>query len=142
MGCEKAGKEVKQMHFKKYMVVGTAALAVLGSVTGAALASNRGAKAPAKPAISVPKTADTDNIQEGDQNSPDNPSMAPEAAAVATSVAASAKSASVKSSKSGAAPSESGGEGSGESENSGESDGPGGHQDPPGDVNHEFDGEE
>ena len=128
------------MHFKKVIVVGTAAVAVLGSVSGAALASNRGGKAPAKPAVSVPKTADTDNIQEGDQNSPDNPSQAPEAGAVATSVTASIKSSNAKA---GAAPSESGSEGSAETENSGESDGPGGHEDPPGqDVNHEFDGEE
>jgi hypothetical protein len=120
-GCEEQEEEVIQMHLKKFMVVGTAALAVLGSVTGAALASSRGAKAPAKPASSVTQTTDA-----------------------ATSVTASAKSASVKSSnsKAGANPSESGSEGSGESESSGESDGPGGHEDPPGDVNHEFDGEE
>src|SRR3989475_3707866 len=98
-------KEVTQMHFKKVIVVGTAALAVLGAVSGAALASNRGSKAPTKPAVSVPRTADTDNIQEGDQSSPDNPSQAPGAGGVAARVTASAKS---SKSKTGAAPSGSG----------------------------------
>ncbi len=100
--------------FKKLLVTGTAVFAVVASVTGAALASNRGTKAPSRPATSVAETADTDNIQEGDQTSPDN-----------------------ESESSGESDS------SEESKSSGESDGPGGHEDPPGqDVNHEFDGEE
>ena len=125
------------MHFKKLIVVGTAALAVLGAVSGAALASNRGSKAPTKPAVSVPRTADTDNIQEGDQTSPDTGLQAPEAN-VATAVSATSG---VNSS--GSTGVKTAGENPGEGENSGESDGPGGHQDAPGqDVNHEFDGQE
>jgi hypothetical protein len=123
------------MRFKKPLVIGTAAVAVLASVTGAALASGKGSKAPSKPAAAV-TTADSDNIQEGDQTSPDNGIQAPEANATATSAKAGVKAAASTRVK----PAD---ENSGEGENAGESDGPGGHQDPPGqDVNHEFNGQE
>jgi hypothetical protein len=106
-----------QMQFKKLMVAGAAALAVLGSVAGIALASTGGAKAPAKQADAVTTSANT------------NPSKA------AVSVKAS-------SSEDSEAPESSESEAPGEKEGP-ESDGPGGHEDPPGqDVQHEFEGEE
>ena len=124
------------MRFKKLLVIGTAAVAVAASVTGAALASGSGRKAPTKPAAWV-TTTDSDNIQEGDQTSPDTGLQAPEAN-VATAVSATSG---VKAS--GSTGVKTSGENPGEGENSGESDGPGGHQDAPGqDVNHEFDGQE
>jgi hypothetical protein len=132
------------MRFKKLLVIGTAAVAVVASVTGAAMASGRGAT---RPAAAVTAT-DADNIQEGDQTSPDAGIQAQEGAAAALTSAkstskatASAKGTSVKDSASNG--DENSGEASGEGENSGESDGPGGHQDAPGqDVNHEFNGQE
>jgi hypothetical protein len=135
------------MRFKKLLVIGTAAVAVLASVTGAAMASGRGVKAPTRPAAEMTGT-DTDNIQAGDQTSPDGGIQAPEGAATALTSAkstskatASTKATSAKSSASSG--DENSGVGSGEGENSGESDGPGGHEDPPGqDVNHEFNGQE
>lgn len=135
------------MRFKKWLVIGTAAVAVVASVTGAAMASGRGVKAPTRPAAAVTAT-DTDNIQEGDQTSPDAGIQAPKGAAAALTSAkstskatASAKGTAAQGSASNGG--ENSGEGSGEGENSGESDGPGGHQDPPGqDVNHEFNGQE
>ncbi len=67
-----------------------------------------------KPATAVEVTApDTDNVQEGDQSAPDNGTEGTETE---------------------------GSEAAGET--SQESDGPGGHEDPPGNVDHQFDGEE
>jgi hypothetical protein len=131
------------MHLKKLMVLGTASLAVVGSLTGAALASNKGATAPRK-AVAAVKVADTDNIQAGDQTSPDNASQAKEASALAAKAAAPAKASASTSSTSSASPKANESENPGENpENSGESDGPGGHEDPPGqDVNNEFQGEQ
>jgi hypothetical protein len=75
---------------------------------------------------------DTDNIQSGDQTSPDT---------ATTRVKATAKGTKAESLKAASAPA--GDESSSESdgENSASNDGPGGHQDTPGvDVNHEFNG--
>ena len=129
------------IHFKKAIVIGTAAIASLAAVTGAALASGRSAKAPARSPIAVVKSVDTDNVQEGDQNSPDTANAAPEAVSPAAAVAKPATSGKASPSKATDGSDES--ENSGESENAGESDGPGGHEDPQGqDVNHDFNGEE
>jgi len=124
------------MRTKRTLVSGTIALVTLLVLGGVALAANRGTPAPATrhAQTAVIRTSDTDNVQEGDQTTPDGPSQRPEAAgATTTSTAASTT----------GTGGSGGTEGSGENENSGESDGPGGHQDPKGqDVNHEFDGEE
>src|SRR2546430_6476632 len=105
------------------------ALGRLLALGGVALAANRGRPAPATrhAQTAVIRTSDTDNVQEGDQTTPDGPSQRPEAAgATTTSTAASTT----------GTGGSGGTEGSGENENSGESDGPGGHQDPNGqDVN-------
>lgn len=104
------------------------AVAVGGLSGGIALAqpSHKATVAPTRPAAAVEATTpDTDNVQEGDQSTPD--------------VAAVAKTATVV--RSVARPSATGedSEGASESEGSGQSDGPGGHQDPAGDVQHEGD---
>jgi len=99
------------MDIKKTLIAGAAVLTLVGSVTGVAVASSKGAVAP-KSATETTTGADTDNIQQGDQTTPDTAGQA----------------------------SESTGESSGES--SGEADGPGGHADPAGNVDHQFDGQE
>jgi hypothetical protein len=81
-----------------------------------ATASGSKSQAP-KSANESTSAVDTDNIQQGDQTSPDT--------ATASSKATSTT--------------EQGGEGGGES---GTSDGPGGHEDPAGNVDHQFNGEE
>ncbi|MEP7060293.1 MAG: hypothetical protein ABI828_06135 [Actinomycetota bacterium] len=103
------------MDIKKTLVAGSAVLVLIGSVGGAALASSKHA-APAKPATSETTTApDTDNVQQGDQTTPDTTGTSSEAT----------------------------GETSGESSGEGApSDGPGGHADPAGNVDHQFDGQE
>jgi hypothetical protein len=93
------------------------------AVVGAASSSSARTATVVKKAVAVPKTvrsesenpsaADTDNVQEGDQSTSD------------TTASASA--------------SESGSEGT---ESATESDGPGGHADPAGNVDHQFEGEE
>jgi hypothetical protein len=79
-------------------------------------------------------TPDTDNIQEGDQTSPDKP----KAAATRTAKVKASNVALTTAAEAETEPPES--ETGSESESP--SDGPGGHEDPPGDVNHEFEGEE
>jgi hypothetical protein len=99
------------MRFKKLIAISAAGLGVL-SATGAAMAS--GQTSPSKAGTEVTQAADTDNVQEGDQTSPDT---------------AGSESTSESTSETG-------------SETAAESDGPGGHEDPPGTVDHQFDGEE
>jgi hypothetical protein len=105
------------MRFKKLLVVGAAALAAVGALTGGAMAG--GAKGSDKPAAVV-TTVDGDTIQSGDQTAPDstaneNPGENPESSA----------------------------ETEGSTENSPESDGPGGHEDAAGqNVDYQFDGEQ
>jgi hypothetical protein len=76
------------------------------------------APAPVAPGASVsevePAGADTDNLQEGDQTTPDVPGEADAAGEAAEAGA----------------------------ETGTEADGPGGHEDPAGEVDHQFDGEE
>lgn len=104
------------MNIKKTLVTGSAVLLLIGSVGGAALASNRHAAAPKQATSETTTVPDTDNVQQGDQTTPD------------TAVGA------------GNTSNESSGENSGE--NTGPSDGPGGHADPAGNVDHQFDGQE
>ena len=103
------------MDIKKTLVGGTAVLMLIGSVGGAALASSRHAAAPKAATSETTTGADTDNIQQGDQTTPDVAGQASETTG------------------------ESSGESSGET---GPSDGPGGHADPAGNVDHQFDGQE
>lgn len=95
------------MRFKKLIAVTAVGLGVL-SVSGAAIAATH-AKTATKPATEQITSVDTDNVQQGDQTSPDTGTGGVEASS---------------------------------SESAGESDGPGGHADPAGNVDHQFDGEE
>jgi hypothetical protein len=121
------------MRLQHKLIGSGAVLLALGGVgTATALAQASGAAT--SPAVHAPAAkattaepvegTDTDNIQSGDQTTPDVP------AAKATSL--------TKVSSSKASPSES--ESTTESE-TGPSDGPGGHEDPPGDVQNEQTGE-
>ncbi|MDP9241905.1 MAG: hypothetical protein M3O84_01880 [Actinomycetota bacterium] len=112
---------------KKKLIVGAvvpvvASLGLWLGTGGAAVAHAGGAKAAANVAEST-NGPDTDNIQSGDQTGPDT-------------VTASAQ---TSTSGSGEQSGENQGEGS--SSENGQSDGPGGHQDPPGNVNHECTGD-
>ncbi len=102
------------MKTTKILVTGIAALALGGSVAGAAVASGGTTTVPKPATAETSSTADTDNIQQGDQTGPDTPAGSDSSSAQEET----------------------------ETESSSDSDGPGGHQDPPGDVNHEFNGEE
>jgi hypothetical protein len=112
---------------RKIATTAVVVLALGGAGIGTAVASSHGA-ARAHPASAEPTSPDTDNLQVGDQTSPDTPAVsAAQAAGSARAGASHAKS-----------------DGSGE-ENGSEndaSDGPGGHADPSGNVQHEFDGVE
>jgi hypothetical protein len=120
---------------RKKLVIGSVtlvALAGLGSTAAMASKSKAPVKAP-KTAMSEPiETTDTDNVQEGDQTTPDSPALAP----LASFKAASSSSKSTSS----ANPAE--GETSVDGESQTESDGPGGHEDPPGNVDYQFEGEQ
>lgn len=96
-------------------VVGSSSSRPARSTTAVKAAAPRSATAPraASSGSEDPSAPDTDNVQSGDQTSPD----------AAASVAG-----------------ETGGEQ--ENESATESDGAGGHQDPAGNVDHQFDGEE
>ena len=112
--------------------IATAAVVVLalgGAGAGTAVASSH-SPARAHPASAEPTSPDTDNLQVGDQTSPD------------VTVGPAAKAAS--STRAGASHAKGGGSGvenGSESENA-PGDGPGGHADPSGDVQHEFNGVE
>jgi hypothetical protein len=87
--------------------------AAVTNVVTQAPAAVTGPAAPAKPKAAA--TADSDNVQEGDQTTPDNGTEAE-------------------------APGTEGPETGNETESP--SDGPGGHEDPPGNVDHQFEGTE
>lgn len=125
--------------YLKHKLIGASAVLVafagIGTATALAQSSTTSPspKAPISAPVNVktaePKSAtDTDNVQQGDQNGPD---------------VAGAKETpdplepSAKSAKTSAA---SGAENTNETETA--SDGPGGHADPPGNVDHQFDGQE
>lgn len=102
------------MNIKRMAATGIVVL-TMSALGGVALASSPSDPQNA-PAVSEATTAaDTDTIQEGDQTTPD------------TGAEAKAESA---------------GETESATESGTESDGPGGHEDPPGNVDHQFDGEE
>jgi hypothetical protein len=99
------------MRFKQLIAISAVGLGVL-SATGAAVAS--GQASPSKAGTEVTQATDTDNVQQGDQTSPDM--VGSESTSESTSETGS--------------------------ETAAQSDGPGGHEDPPGNVDHQFDGEE
>ena len=101
----------------KRIAIAVVAVASLASLGGVALAKTPAVDQNTPATSSVPTTVvDTDTIQAGDRTTPDS-------GAETTS--------------------EAGGEQVTETEGSGTgSDGPGGHEDPPGEVNHQFDGQE
>lgn len=101
------------MDIKKTIIASAAVLVLVGSVTGVAVASSKGAVAPKSVATETTSVPDMDNIQQGDQTSPD---------------------------VTGASTAEASGENT--DENTGTSDGPGGHADPAGNVDHQFAGQE
>jgi hypothetical protein len=104
------------MKMKRIAIAAVTVLA-LASLGGVALAKTPAVGQSNPATSSVPTTnTDTDNIQEGDQTTPD-------VGAEATSGAG------------GEQATESGG-------SAAESDGPGGHEDPAGNVDHQFDGQE
>jgi hypothetical protein len=110
--------------------VGAAAVLAVGLTAGAASAT--GSTAPAKTTVSqlasVTKAApDTDNVQQGDQTTPDVPG---------TEKAGTEKAGNEK------AGNEKAGNEKPGSEAPGKSDGPGGHADAPGTVDHQFQGQE
>jgi len=113
---------------RKIVIVAVTALALGGAGAATAFASGH-APARAHPASSEPTTSpDTDNLQVGDQTSPD-----PSAAGAAKA----ASSVSTGVSRAGGAAGE-----DNSSEGNHEPDGPGGHADPAGNVDHQFNGEE
>lgn len=90
-------------------IAALAAILALTTLGGVAVAKTSTHKA-VKPAAAEATAPDTDNVQQGDQTTPD-----------ATSEEATSESA---------------------DESSGQSDGPGGHADPAGNVDHQFQGNE
>ena len=83
---------------------------------GVALANSSSDPQNAPPVSEATTAADTDSVQEGDQTTPDTGAEDPNA--------------------------EPAGETESATESGTESDGPGGHEDPPGNADHQFDGEE
>ena len=94
-------------------ITALAAVLALTTLGGVAIAQTSGHRA-AKPAAAEATTPDTDHVQQGDQTTPDGAA--------------------------GASSTETADEAAGES--SGQSDGPGGHEDPAGNVDHQFKGNE
>jgi hypothetical protein len=116
LACEdNPTRKADAVNIRSRITVGAvAAMALAGGGLGASAAASANTSHPASAVSQQATAADTDAIQQGDQTSPD-----------ATTVAA--------------------GGGENGSENSSEnapSDGPGGHADPSGDVQHEFNGVE
>jgi hypothetical protein len=114
----KPGKEVNAMQIKKTITVAVAALFVTGaSLGGVALAQSSSGAGEANTGVSqaVESSAPAAGNVRGDQPVPDE-AEANEAPDAET--------------------------GSGSEAESTESDGPGGHEDPPGNVDHQFEGEE
>jgi len=123
------------------------AVAAGGLGVGSAFAqpSHSSHAAATRPAAAEPTAPDTDNVQEGDQTTPDTPAATRVGTANRPAVhVVSANKAAATRIVSKAAPAQPGDESEnpGESEGSDQSDGPGGHQDPAGDVQHEGDASE
>jgi len=132
----------------KLATLAVTAVAVGGLSGGIALAQSSQSSRPVihRPAAAAePAAPDTDNVQEGDQTSPD-PTAAKAATAVrpAVHLATPVKRVAPATARAVTNTAQSGqeSENSGEGESSAQSDGPGGHQDPPGDVQHEGDNTE
>jgi|SRR5690348_16416356 hypothetical protein len=117
------------MNTRKVATAVVAALALAGAGAGTAVAASNGPSR-AHQASSEPTAPDTDNLQVGDQTSPDSSAAGAAKAVGSTGIGASHA-------RAGA----SGDESTSENENAPE-DGPGGHADPSGDVQHEFNGVE
>ena len=115
------------MNTRKIATAVVAALALAGAGAGTAVAASNG-PVRAHQASSEPTGPDTDNLQVGDQTSPD-----PSAAGTVTTVGTAKTGASHAKRTAGE---DNGGEG--EHGN----DGPGGHADPAGNVDHQFNGVE
>ncbi len=133
----------------KLATLAVTAVAVGGLSGGIAFAQSSHSSRPIihRPAAAAETAApDTDNVQEGDQTSPDPTAAAKAATAVrpAVHLATPAKRVAPATARAVTNTAQSGqeSESSGESENSAQGDGPGGHQDPPGDVQHEGDNTE
>jgi hypothetical protein len=129
---------------KKSMVAGLAAVAVVGSLAFVVVASAK-TNHKGKPAVEKVAAVDTDNIQSGDQTSPDNAATSVKATAEGAKATAKGATATAKAApvKAASAPADEGSPSENDGENSASNDGPGGHQDTPGvDVNHEFNGQE
>ncbi len=114
------------MRFKKLLAVAAIGLSTL-SVTGAAVAASHNKATPSS-GTEETTSVDTDDVQEGDQTSPDG--------------AEESEAADTDDVQEGDQTSPDGAGSESETEAAGESDGPGGHEDPAGDVENEFDGEE
>jgi hypothetical protein len=128
------------------------ALAVTTLGTGAAYAANAHTQAPTitSPAVTATAPVDGDNLQQGDQTTPDSGAAAPETAAAAVKAspvkATAVKSVSGRSITAKAAAAETATPETSTAEapegTPSEADGPGGHTDGPGNVDHQFNGNE
>jgi hypothetical protein len=126
------------MNRRKIAVIGIACLAAAGASLGVAMQAHAsGTAKPMKPAPAAaqptvePTSPDTDTLQQGDQTAPDSATVVSPAV-----VKAAAKAVSAESDPAGESTSETASE-EASSESESASDGPGGHADPPGDVQHE-----
>lgn len=132
----------------KLATLAVTAVAVGGLSGGIAFAQSSHSSGPVihRPAAAAESaSSDTDNVQEGDQTSPDLTATATAATAVRPVVrlVTAAQRAALATPRAVTNTAQSGQESeSGESESSAQSDGAGGHQDPPGDVQHEGDNTE
>jgi hypothetical protein len=126
------------MNRRKIAMIGIACLAAAGASLGVAMQAHAsGTAKPMKPApaaaqpMAEPTSPDTDTLQQGDQTTPDSAAVA-----AAKIVKAAPKSVSAESDPAAESTSETTSE-EATSESQSASDGPGGHADPPGDVQHE-----
>ncbi|MDQ1456576.1 MAG: hypothetical protein QOH28_2196 [Actinomycetota bacterium] len=116
------------------------ALAFAGVGTTAAIAGAGASSSPAiKPAVqtAAPTAADTDNVQQGDQTTPDVPGASESPDPTAKTASATVKAAPVA-----PEPTTAETEKPAASETESPSDGPGGHEDTGTNVDHQFDGQE
>lgn len=129
-------QEQQDMNMKDKLIgAGAVTLAFVGLGSAAALASTSSTSprpavhAPASPKATEPTSAtDTDQIQQGDQTSPDVPGANDQADTGKDTPEANDTA-------------DTGKEAAGEKESGVDADGPGGHQDPPGQVDNQQDGQ-
>ena len=115
-------------------MIGIAAILTAAALSGGIAQARTGQPATSRPAAETVQTTDTDSLQQGDQTSPDAADRA--AAKPAHAKSGQGASEQVKENQ-GENANEGAGENQGERESEHGNDGPGGHQDPPGDVQHE-----